>query len=226
MRNTLLPSVTVLSLLFASFSLAGQVRSQEMSMSQGTEPALVIDFPAFDEDDIEDLWEDWIKDTYDVKTRGTRKVRTDEQSSLNFTLPGINNGDKVDMYSLVREVGEGSQLYVWIATPDGYVAPDLDRTEYVAAEKMLMSFAQEVTRFDLEGNVESEEEVLSDLEDDLEDLQRDKRRAEDDIEDARERIAKLEAEIAENVVAQEEKQRQIQAQIETVERAKLRLRKN
>ena len=226
MRSTHLLSITALFVLFTSSFLVGQVRSQEMTMSQGTEPALVLNFPAFDEDDIEDLWEDWIKDTYDVKTRSTRKVRTGEQSSLNFTLPGVNNGDKVDMYSLVREVGEGSQLYVWIATPDGYVAPDLDPTEYVAAEKMLMSFAQEVTRFDLEGNVETEEEVLSDLEDDLEDLQRDKRRAEDDIEDARERIAKLEAEIAENIVAQEEMQRQIQAQIETVERAKLRLRKN
>ena len=226
MRNTLLPSVTAVFLLLSSVSLAGQVSSQEMTMSQGTEPALVINFPAFDEDDIEDLWEDYVKDTYDVKPRNTRKVRTGEQSSLNFTLPGVNKGNKVDMYSLVREVGEGSQLYVWIATPDGYVGPDMNRTDYVAAEKMLMNFAQEVTRFDLEGNVESEEDILSDLEDDLEDLQRDKRRAEDDIEDARERIAKLEAEIAENIVAQEEMQRQIQAQIETVERAKLRLRKN
>ncbi|PPK88210.1 hypothetical protein CLV84_1175 [Neolewinella xylanilytica] len=207
-------------------SLTGQVSSQDMTMSQGTEPALVLRLPTTDEDDVEDLWEDWLKDTYDVKTRSTRNVRTGELSSLNFTIPGINEGKKLDMYSIVREAGEGSQLYVWIATPKGYVGPDLDPTDYVAAEKMLTDFADVVSRDAMQEDVDTEEDLLSDLEDDLEDLQRDKRKAEDDIEDARERIAKLEAEIAENVVAQEEKQRQIQEQIETLERAKLRLRKN
>ncbi|WP_157975935.1 coiled-coil domain-containing protein [Lewinella sp. IMCC34191] len=218
-------SVFLFCLLGFSTVVAAQVASRQLAMSKGNNEALILDLPTADADDVEDLWEDWLKDTYGVKTSKTRKVRTGELSSLNFELPGIGSGNKVDLYSMIREMGEGSELTVWIATPQGYVGPDLNTAQYNEAEKMLMRFALEVSRYQMEEDVDAQEDLLSDLEKELDRLKRDKERAEKDIEDVRERIAKLEAEIAANLVDQESKQAAIQDQIQVVEEAKLRLKK-
>lgn len=214
----------LLALLCAAAPVGAQVAARTKAMSRGSQEALVLDLPGSEPDEVQDLWEDWLKDTYKVKTAKTRKVRTGERSSLNFVLPGIGRGSKVDLYSLVDEAGQGSQLTVWIATPRGYVGPGLDGGEYVEAERMLMSFALEVSRDQLEREVDDQEEMLSDLEKELDRLRRDKERAEKEIEDARQRIAKLEGDIELNLVAQDEKQRQIEAQLLQVESAKRRLK--
>ena len=201
-----------------------QVTARTKAMSRGSQEALVLDLPATDADLVQDLWEDWLKDTYRVKTSKTKKVRNGERSSLNFKLPGIGRGGKVDLYSLVDETGDGSQLTVWIATPSGYVGPDLDPGEYLEAERMLMSFALAVSREQMQREVDAQEEILSDLEKELDRLRRDRERAEKDIADARERIARLEADIVANLAEQDGKQREIEAQLAEVEAAKRRLK--
>lgn len=201
-----------------------QVTSRTKAMSRGSQQALVLDLPAADADLVQDLWEDWLKDTYRVRTSKTKKVRSGERSSLNFKLPGIGRGGKVDLYSLVDETGNGSQLTVWIATPSGYVGPDLDPGEYLEAERMLMSFALAVSREQMQREVEEQEAILSDLEKELDRLRRDRERAEKDIADARERIARLEADIVDNLAEQDAKQREIEAQLAEVEAAKRRMK--
>lgn len=204
--------------------VCSQVTSRTKAMSRGSQQALVLDLPATDADLVQDLWDDWLKDTYRVKSSKTKKVRSGERSSLNFKLPGIGRGGKVDLYSLVDETGDGSQLTVWIATPAGYVGPDLDSREYLEAERMLMSFALEVSREQMQREVDEQEEILSDLEKELDRLRRDRERAEKDIADARDRIAKLEADIVANLAEQDDKQREIEAQLAEVEAAKRRLK--
>ena len=223
--NDKLYTLTFLCLLFLSAAgLTAQVTTSTQSMSQGTNAALVLDLPSADEDDVEDLWEDWLKENYKVKTKGVRRSKINEMESLNFSLPGINGGDKLDMYSAVQEAGDGSKLTVWIATPRGYVSPSTDQGDYVNAEKMLMNFALAVSKMQTENDVESEEDRLEDLEDELEDLRKDKRKAEEDIEDARKKITELQEEIRRNELNQESKQREIEAQMRKVEDTKSKLK--
>ena len=217
-------SFLALCLTLIGTSLYGQVTPRQLMMSRGNQEALILQLPGSDPKLVEDLWEDWLKDTYRVKTSKTKKIRTGELSSLNFELPGVSNGGKVDMYSLISSAGEGSELTIWIATPQGYVGPDLDPTQYVEAEKMLMRFALEVSREQMEQDVENQEDQLSDLEKDLDRLRHDKERAEKEIMDARERIARLEADILDNIKNQETKRLEIQDQIQVVELAKRRLK--
>ena len=211
-------------MLLAAAKLTGQVTTQQQTMSRGTNDALILELPSAQTKLVEDLWEDYLKDNYRVKTSKTKKVRTGELSSLNFELPGVSAGSKVDLYSQVREVGSGSELMIWIATPDGYVSPDLNRGQYLEAEKMLMRFALTVSREQTAEDVDSQEDRLKDLERDLDRLRKDKERAEKDIVDAQQLIAEREAEIQQNILDQETKQQEIQTQQRVVEQVKAQLK--
>ncbi|NJB84482.1 hypothetical protein GGR26_000227 [Lewinella marina] len=211
-------------ILGAGTTLTAQVSARQQAMSRGDQPSLVLELPGAEDDDVEDLWTDWLKDTYGVKTKSTKGNKQGELSSLNFQLEGVGRGSKVDLYSRVNEVGDGSELTIWIATPAGYVSPALDQGQYVAAEKMLMNFALAVSRDQIEQDVESEEDQLSDLEKELDRLRRDKEKAEKDIVDARQKIADLEEEIRRNILDQERKQREIEEQISRVEATKRKLK--
>ncbi len=211
-------------LILAGARLSAQVSSQQLLMSRGNNEALTLELPGADAKLVDDLWQDWLKDTYKVRTSKTKKVRTGELSSLNFGLPGVSAGGKVDLYSTVKEVGDGSELSVWIATPRGYVSPSLDSGQYLEAEKMLMNFALEVSRAQISDDVSAQEGNLKDLEKELDRLRKDKERAERDIVDAQKRIAQLEADIQQNLVDQETKQREIEAQTKVVETTKRRLK--
>ena len=211
-------------LLFAGAQVAAQVSAQRQAMSRGNNDALVLELPSSDDKLVADLWEDYLKDTYKVKTSKTRKVRTGELSSLNFGMAGVSAGGKVDMYSTIKEVGNGSELTVWIATPEGYISPELNQGQYLEAEKMLMRFALEVSKTQINDDVETQEDSLKELEKELDRLRKDKERAEKDIIDAQKTIAEREGEIQQNILNQETKQREIEAQMKVVEDTKRRLK--
>ena len=216
---------TLLFLLaFPAARLAAQVTSQQLLMSRGNNDALTLELPGTEAKQVDGLWQDWLKDTYKVRTSKTKKAKNGELSSLNFGLPGVSAGGKVDMYSTVNKVGDGSELTVWIATPRGYVSPDLDSGQYLEAEKMLMNFALEVSRSQISDDVSTQEDNLKNLEKELDRLRKDKERAERDIVDAQKRIAELEADIQKNIADQETKQREIEAQMKVVESTKRRLK--
>ncbi|WP_420459297.1 hypothetical protein [Neolewinella sp.] len=224
MKDHIFTLTFIALLLLAAAKLTGQVTTQQQMMSRGNNDALILELPSAQPKLVENLWEDYLKDNYKVRTSKTKKVRTGELSSLNFELPGVSAGSKVDMYSQVREVGNGSELMVWIATPDGYVSPALDRGQYLEAEKMLMRFALTVSREQIADDVDSQEDRLKDLEKELDRLRKDKERAEKDIVDAQQLIAEREAEIQQNLLDQETKQREIETQMRVVEQVKTQLK--
>ena len=217
-------TLTFISLLvLAAAKLTGQVSSQQQMMSRGNNDALLLELPSAQAKLVEDLWEDWLKDNYKVKTKKTKGGRDGELSSLNFSMPGVRAGGKVDMYSRVSKSGNGSELAVWIATPEGYVSPDLDRGQYLEAEKLLMRFALAVSREQVAQDVDTQEDRLKEMEKELDRLRKDKERAEKDIVDAQQLIAEREADIQQNIVDQETKQREIEDQLKVVEQTKRQL---
>lgn len=214
----------LLIVLAGSQVLSAQVTSNRLSHSRGNNDALILELPSADEKSVDKLWSDWLKDTYDVKTKGVKKGKG-EQASLNFAMPGVSPGGKVDMYSMIRKTGkEGSELIVWIATPDGYVSPDLDRSEYYEAEKSLMRFALAVSRSQVEEDIEEEEDTLKDLERDLEKLRKDKDDYEKDIRNAEKAIEEARAKIDRNLIDQENKAQEIERQLDQVENVKRKLK--
>jgi len=216
-------SFLVILVFAGSEVLSAQVTSQRMNMSRGSNDAIILELPTADEKMVSKLWPDWVKDNYDVKTKKVKKSKGELQS-LNFSIPGVSTGGKVDMYSTVRGSGNGSELIVWIATTDGYVSPELGSGRYIEAEKMLMRYALAVSRAQIEMRIEEEEKALKDLEKDLDKLRKDKEKMEKDIADAERAIEKARADIESNLGDQDNKDKEIEAQIEQIESTKRKLK--
>lgn len=224
MKDLLFSLTFMLLLVFAgSHVVSAQVTSQRMTMSRGTNDAMILELPTADEKLVSKLWPDWLKDNYNVKTKKVKKSKN-ELEHLNFSIPGVSTGSKVDMYSSIRTSGGGSEVTIWIATPEGYISPQLGSDRYIEAEKMLMRFALEVSKEQIKLQIEDEEKALSDLEKDLEKIRKDKEKLEQDILDAERAIEKARSDIDANLNDQDAKSREIQAQIEKIEATKRRLK--
>ena len=223
-RDSLFLATFVLMLLFAgSQAVDAQVTSNRRSMSQGNNYALTLEFPNADDKLVRSLWEEHLKDNYKAKPKKVKKSRGETMAKVNG-IPGVTVGTKADIYSAVNDNGSGSELVVWIATPDGYVSPELGSGRYLEAEKMLMRFALDVSREQIRLQIEDEEDALRDLEKDLDKLRKDKERFEKDILDAERAIQEARNNIDRNLTEQEAKQNEIEAQIQKVEGTKRRLK--
>jgi len=211
-------SFLVLLVFAGNEVLTAQVTSQRMNMSRGNNEAMILELPTAEEKLVSNLWPDWLKENYKVKTKKVKKSKGELQS-LNFSIPGVSTGGKVDMYSSVRTSGSGSELMVWIATTDGYMSPELGSSRYVEAEKMLMRFALAVSRAQIELEIKDQEKELKNLEKELE-----KMRKEKDIADAERAIQEARQNIEKNLGEQESKGSEIEAQIERIEATKRKLK--
>lgn len=200
----------------ASVQVQAQVTSNEINMSQGSHPALVLELPGAESKMVEKMWMDYAKkEIRKSKTKKDRKSK--EMQTLNVEIPGVSKGSNVDMYAKVNERGNGSELLVWIGSNDGWINPDDLPRRYVEAEKMLMRFGLDVSRAQIQLMVEAEEDKLKDLEKELDALKRDKEKYLKNIEKARQMITDNEAAIEQNEQDQLDKQSAIDAQTKTVE---------
>lgn len=224
MKN-LFSTLSFLALLVFAGSqvLSAQVTSQRMTHSRGNNDAVILELPTADTKMVDKLWGDWLKDNYKVKTKKVKKTKN-EMQHLNFSIPGVSVGGNVDMYSMIRQSGSGSEVMIWIATPDGYISPEMDSGRYIEAEKMMMRFALEVSRAQIEMQVEEEEKMLKDLEKELEKLRKEKEDFEKDIADAERAIEEARQKILTNAGDQENKGKEIEAQIEQIESTKRKLK--
>ena len=216
-------SFLFLAVFAGNHVLSAQVSNSRLSHSRGNNDALVLELPSAEERLVKKLWPDWLKDTYDVRTKNVKKGKGELQS-LNFAMPGVSPGGRVDLYSSISKTGkDGSELIVWIATPDGYVSPAVDENEYYEAEKALMRFALAVSRRQVEMDVDEEEDALEDLQKELTRLQKDKDGYEKDIRNAERAIEEARAKIERNLLDQENKALEIERQTTQVAATKRRL---
>jgi len=224
MKDLLFSLTFLLLLVFAgNAALEAQVSSQRMTMSRGSNDAMILELPTADEKLVSKLWPNWLKDNYKVRSKKVKKTKSEYQA-LNFSIPGVSTGGKVDLYSMTRTSGGGSELTIWIATTDGYVSPELGSERYIEAEKMLMRFALAVSRAQIELDIEAQEKELKDLEKDLDRLRKDKDKYEKNIADAERAIEEARNNIETNLDDQDNKGKEIEQQIEKIEATKRKLK--
>jgi hypothetical protein len=211
---------TVLFLL--TFSLQAQTNSERKSMSQGNYEAIVMQIPDLNPKTVSDLWEDFTKDFYNVRTKYNRKTK--EYFSDDAEIAAIGKGNTVDIYTRLEEKGNGTELSMWIDLGGAYLSIGGHPDRYLEAEKMLISFGLEAAKEKVRMDIEEQEKALKALEDDLKKMGKDKESLESDIEKARETIARAEQEIEENVKNQATKQQEIEAQQELIDETKKKLK--
>ncbi|MEL6669206.1 MAG: hypothetical protein AAFO91_08235 [Bacteroidota bacterium] len=210
--------------LLVMFAMAGystlnaQVNARTLSMSQGVKDAVTLDLPTADQRMVERLWTDFVKDNFD--NRNKRNRRSKEMEALNISIPLVSTTGNVDMYSVVNERGEGSELVIWIATNQGYVSPTETPDRYIETEKFLLRFALDVARAQLDEQIEDQEKDLRDMERDLGRMENEQERSRRAIEQARERIAEEERNIEQNIADQEAMRQQMETQRQLIQQTK------
>jgi hypothetical protein len=213
--------LTTLLFLF-QLSLAAQTTTSRKTMSEGVYEAIVLQVPGLNEKEVSDLWIDYTKDFYSVRTKYNRKTK--EYFSDDADIPGIGKGNTVDIYASIQEKGAGTEVSVWFNLGGAYLSVAEHGDRYLEAEAMMMRFGLEASKEMVRMDIKNQEKSLDDMMSDLKKMESDKSRLERDIEKAKEAIARSEQEILENLAAQEAKQKEIEAQEELIDVTKKKLK--
>lgn len=198
-----------------------QVRESRRTMSQGSNNAMVLSLPDVEEKFIKKLWQDYIDDFYDVKTKKVRKAK--EYLSDNAEIASIGGNTPIDIYAYFEGDQEDVELTVWFDLGGAYLSSTDHPDRYKEAEKMLMRFALEVAKESTKLELEDQEDMLKDLEKYLAKLKKDNDRYHRTIENAQKKIAEAEADIEQNEKDQLDAQAKIAEQLKAVEAVRKKL---
>ena len=208
----------LITLIFAFVGTAlsfAQVSEKTMTMSLGTQNGLIVSIPGADEDLIEDIWKDYMKEYGKVK----RNRKTKEYFGDDVQVSSISGAGTMDVYSKT----EDGQLIVFFDMGNGFLSEETHKEAYAAAEVFLKEFGHEVTRDMIRDELKDEEKALGKLERELEGLKKDNDRYHSIIEKAKERIAEAEADIEQNLKDQEDSTKKIEDQTKVVQEVTTKL---
>ncbi|MCH2081861.1 MAG: hypothetical protein MK226_05685 [Saprospiraceae bacterium] len=214
----------LLSFLFVfvtSIFATAQIRESQRKMNQGSNNALVLSLPDVEERFIKKLWQDYMDDFYDVKTKKVRKAK--EYLSDNAEIIAIGGNTPIDIYAYFEGDQEDLELTVWFDLGGAYLSSTDHPNRYKEAEKMLMRFALEVAKESTKVELEDQEDLLKDLEKDLAKLKKDNNRYYKAIENAKKKIAEAEENIEQNEKDQLATQTKIEGQLKAVEAVRKKL---
>ena len=191
-------------------------------MSQGKNNALTILLKRTDKKEIEKNLEKFLKKNYDGKTK--RNKKSGEIFSDNSKIDKMSS-NTVDIYAIVDEAGEDTQLTVWFDLGGAYLSSAIHTDRFPAGEKVLNDFALTVSKAQVEEELKSQKKSLGKLEGDLKDLEKDEKKLHKDIKEWEEKIAKAKKEIEEKQLAQKNKVKEIETQKQVVKDVETTLKK-
>ncbi len=182
---------TIVFLLLILFSISS-IYAQELSMNgetmltykKETRPALqVILEPTPDE--VKDAWEDYMKDEYDVKLKGTglfanKDVLRAEEVTIKEVSPNAMN-----FYTRVIEKGKNTEMSVFAEFGyDLYISKEKYPEPYAKIKSMVDGFLNTYLPKYYQEKLEESQEIFQDLDKDVSKLS-------DDISDHQKEIEKL-----------------------------------
>lgn len=216
----------ILLILFLFTSVAGfaQIGERNQAMSQGTHNALYVEFSETTDKLVNKVWEDFIKDNYNAKSKWNRK--DDEWFTDEADIPALGLGKTVDLYAQAKEKNGEVTFYLWVDLGGTYLTRMENPERFTEAEKILRRFIAVVEKETIRQELAAEQKKLEDLESDLKKLKSANERYNKDIEKAKEAISKAEASIVKNQEDQEKTQQQIEDQKKAVDEVNQRLKGN
>ena len=210
-----------LFVLLLAFSMSyGQATQAAKSMSEGNHNAFNINLPNSNKKDIEKSWAKFLK-KYKGKTdkiKKTEEFLTDDAKIENMS------DNTVDIYSVVNQEGEDTQLSVWYDLGGAFLSSETHPEKVTIANSMLDAFALTVAIANVEENLKEEEKSLKKLNGDFKGLEKDKEKLEDEIKKCEKKIEEAKAAIVENEAAQKAKEDEIKTQEGVVEKVKVQLK--
>lgn len=213
---------SILTLFFAAFCLHisyAQVMEETRVMSTGSQPALTIVLQGADGKFVDAAWKEYMKPYGKI----SRVKSSKENVASDIQILDIGGVNRLKVYSLSEEVGDGTKMIVWFDLGPGFISSEAYPKEYVAGVKFLKDFADKVKLDMITEELEAQQKVLSKAESNLTKLQRDNDNYHKIIEDSKKRIAQAEADIEKNLTDQQLAQKEIELQKDAVKEVEKRL---
>jgi len=213
--------LTTFLLSFISFTIVfGQgIMEASKLMSQGDNNALTVKLPDTEVKVVEKEWESFIKG-YKAKLRKIKK--SSEIFADDAKLEGISS-NTVDVYALVSERGDDTELSVWFDMGGAYLNSESHPDQYVKAKGMLNDFLGRVSKTYIANLLNEEQKKLKGMEGDLKAIEKSTENSKKDIEKFKEKIAEAEANIEKCKVDKKGALDAIEQQKEAVKKVKMQL---
>ena len=211
--------VLILSILFNPFGHA-QIMESTKVMSQGDNNALTVKLPDTEVKVVEKEWESFIKG-YKGKLRKIKK--SSEIFADDAKLENISS-NTVDVYALVSERGEDTELAVWFDLGGAYLNSETHPEQYNHAKVMLNEFLGKVSKTYIANLLNEEEKKMKDLEGVLKDIEKSSANSVKDIEKYEEKIQEAKANIEKCKSDKEGALKDIEAQKAVIKKVKMQLK--
>ena len=197
------PILTVMAVLFlgmTNFLMSQDAVEKKTSMSLGPQNAYYVEIPGASKKLAQKTFEEMIKEYGKIKENGKAK----EYFMMATKIPVVNGSSPVDLYAKFDEGKDMATVYVFVDLGGAFVQLLYDY--FIAVRKKVV--AEEL---------KNEEKSLSSLEKDLRKLKDKNEGYHKDIEKAKQKIMEAEKNIENNVVEQENKNKEIDTQKVVVE---------
>ncbi len=205
MKNS---TLLLLISIFGFGNLHSQVLEDTRSMSTGSQPALTIVLEGVDAKFVDGAWKEYMK-SYGKVTKIKSAKETVVSDVQILDIGGVN---RLNLYSLSEEVGNGTKMVVWIDMGSGFVSSQAYPKEYVAGVNFLKDFGRKVKLDMVTQELEDQEKLVTKAESNLTKLKRENDSLYKVIEDSKKRIAQAEQDIEQNIKNQELSQKEVEAQ--------------
>lgn len=209
------------TLIFTNWVHA-QVSMADEAMSQGIQPAFIVEVPVNDSKLVENVWKDMMK-AYSGKTKRT-KGSSNEQLTTEADIAAINAGQPLEIYSETESGAQGNVVHkVWFRINNEFLDKHKNQEAVDEAVKILEKFVLECKIAQTTKELEMAEKKLRQLEAEQDRLKRQNDTYHRDIENYERKIELAKQNILKNEEQQAQTAENIQLQKELLEEIRQRL---
>jgi len=210
------PILTVMSVLFLGMTnvlMSQDAVEKKTSMSLGPQNAYYVEIPGASKKLAQKTFEEMIKEYGKIKENGKAK----EYFMMATKIPVVNGSSPVDLYAKFDEGKDMATVYVFVDLGGAFVNSSDHSSQSAALKQLLYDYFIAVRKKVVAEELKNEEKSLSGLEKDLRKLKDKNEGYHKDIEKAKQKIMEAEKNIENNVVEQENKNKEIDTQKVVVE---------
>lgn len=220
----------VIAILFlaltTNFAFAQNIEISEAARAKdnGTYNSYLFELPDVSKKGAESDWKDFMKN-FKGKTKYSRKTKL--WNSTGAKMPRLSDGTVNVSAKIIEDnnPNKRTSVIVWFDLGDSYVNGEMDSIKSAYAHEILTEYALTTSKHHAQEIVKDEEKRLKNLEKDLSKLEKNNKDYHKDIDKAKESIAKNEKNIEINILDQQNKNKEIEAQKVAVETAKEEVKK-
>lgn len=190
------PLIAFLTLL-PSLYLSAQVSTNDEPMSQGIQPAYLVEIEVGNSRLVENEWKDFM-DSYGGKTKSVKGNRS-EKITTSADIVSVSAGKPLEVYAQTEKSQGNTTLHkVWFSIDGNYLDRNTNSDANKEAVKILEKFALQCKVTDTEQELKQAEKKLRQVESDLDKLKKQNVGYHRDIENYEKKIEKAKDDIKKN----------------------------